>query len=106
VLEAERWLQLAERQAEHLVRTEYRGVERRATPRHLARIPVEISLKRDTFVDCTVRDFSPAGIGSLVPDTISLPAEFELTFRQVTQHWIAVWRHTGRMGMRLVQGMK
>jgi hypothetical protein len=100
VLEAERWLQLAELQAEHLVRTEYRGVERRATPRHLARIPVEISLKRDTFVDCTVRDFSPAGIGVLLPDTVSLPAEFELTFRQVTQHCIAVWRHTGRMGVK------
>jgi hypothetical protein len=81
-------------------------VAARKSPRYLARKAVEISLERDTFVDCTVRDFSPAGIGLLVPDTISLPAEFELTFRQVTQHWIAVWRHTGRMGMRLVQAMK
>jgi hypothetical protein len=100
VLEAERWLDLAERQADHLMRTEYRGVERRINPRHLARIPAAIVLERGSIVDCTVRDFSPAGVGLILPDTISLPAEFDLTFRHATSHCITVWRHTERMGLK------
>ena len=100
VLSAERWLHLAELQAEHLIRTEYRGVERRINPRHLARIAGAILLERDALVDCTVRDFSPAGVGLILPDTVSLPAEFDLTFNHATQHCIAVWRHTERMGLK------
>jgi hypothetical protein len=100
VLEAEQWLHLAELHAEHLIRTEYKGVERRINPRHLARIPGAILLGRDSFVDCTVRDFSPAGVGLILPDPVSLPAEFDLTFNHVTQHCITVWRHTERMGLK------
>ena len=103
VLEAERWLHLAERQADHLTRTEYRGVERRINPRHLARITGAILLEHDFLVDCTVGDFSPAGAGLRLPDTVVLPAEFDLTFNyatnHVTQRCITVWRHTGRMGV-------
>jgi PilZ domain len=104
VLEAERWLHLAERQADHLVRTEYRGVERRINPRHLSRIPGAIMLDRSPLVDCTVGDFSPAGAGLRLPDTVFLLAEFDLTFNYATNHvthrCITVWRHTGRMGVK------
>jgi hypothetical protein len=101
ILEAERWLHLAELQAEHLIRTEYRGVERRINPRHLANIPGAILLERDSFVDCTVRDFSPAGAGLLLPDGVGPPpAEFDLTFDHATQHCITVWRHNQRMGLK------
>ena len=99
VLEAERWLHLAELQADHLIQTEYQGVERRSHSRHLARIAGTILLE-DSVVDCTVRDFSAAGVGLLLPDTVSLPTEFDLTFNHATQHCIAVWRRTERMGLK------
>jgi hypothetical protein len=95
-LDAEQWLHLAERQADYLIRTEYRGVERRTTPRYLARVPGAILLERDSLVDCTVRDFSPAGVGYC----FFLPAEFDLTFRDAIQPCITVWRHTERMGLK------
>ena len=47
VLEAERWLHLAELQADHLIQTEYQGVERRCHSRHLARIAGAILLEGD-----------------------------------------------------------
>jgi PilZ domain len=100
VLEAERWLHLAELQADHLVQTGYQGVERRSSSRHLARIAGTILLEGDSVVDCTVRDFSAAGVGLLLPDTVSLPTEFDLTFNHVTQHCITVWRHPERMGLK------
>jgi hypothetical protein len=67
VLEAERWLHLAELQADHLIQTEYQGVERRSNSRHLARIAGAILLERDSVLDCTVRDFSAAGVGCCCP---------------------------------------
>jgi hypothetical protein len=66
----------------------------------LARVPGAILLERDSLVDCTVRDFSPAGVGLLLPDTVFLPAEFDLTFRDAIQPCITVWRHTERMGLK------
>jgi hypothetical protein len=100
VLEAERWLHLAESHADYLIRTEYRGAERRINPRHLTRIPGTILLERDSLVDCTVRDLSPTGIGLFMPDMVSLPAEFDLTLNHATQHCITVWRHSERMGLK------
>ena len=100
VLEAERWLHLAELQADHLIQTEYQGVERRCHSRHLARIAGAILREGDSVVDCTVRDFSTAGVGLLLPETVSLPAEFDLTFNHVTQRCITVWRHSERMGLK------
>jgi hypothetical protein len=103
-LEAERWLHLAELKADHSFRynraPEYEGVERRATPRHLAGKAGVILLERDALVECAVRDFSPAGVGLSLPDLIFLPAEFDLTFNQATQHCITVWRHTQQMGLK------
>src|SRR5262249_35843647 len=99
-LEAEQWLHLAELQADHLIQTGYRGAERRSNSRHLTRIPGAILLERASPVDCTVRDFSATGVGLLLPDTVSLPPEFDLTFNHMISHCITVWRHTERMGVR------
>jgi hypothetical protein len=99
-LEAEQLFHMAELQADHLVQTRYRGVERRLNQRHLVRIPGAILIERDSPVDCTVRDLSATGIGLLLPDTVSLPAEIDLDFNHVTSHCKTVWRHTERMGLK------
>ena len=99
-LEAEQWFHLAERQADHLIQTRYQGVERRINQRHLVCIPSAILMERDSPVDCTVRDLSATGIGLLLPDTVSLPAEIDLTFNHVTSHCKTVWRHTERIGLK------
>jgi hypothetical protein len=78
----------------------YRGVERRINPRHGSAAAGVIWLEGRSLVECTVRDFSPAGAGLLLPDAISLPAEFDLTFDRATRHCIAVWRCLGRMGVK------
>jgi hypothetical protein len=99
-LDAEQWFHLAERQADHLVRTRYQGVERRINSSHLVRIPGSILMGRDSHVDCTVCDLSAAGIGLLLPDRIPLPVDFELTFNRVTSSCVTVWRHPERMGLK------
>jgi hypothetical protein len=103
-LEAQRWLHLAELKADHNFRDnrapEYQGVERRTTSRHVARTAGVILREPDALVECAVRDFSPAGVGLSLPDTVFLPAEFDLTFNHATQHCITVWRHTERMGLK------
>jgi hypothetical protein len=103
-LEAQRWLHLAELKTDHDIREgaelEYRGVERRMTARHLGPLAGVILLEEDSLVGCTVRDFSPAGVGLLVPVAIVLPPEFDLTFSHSSQHCIAVWRQPERMGLK------
>jgi hypothetical protein len=103
-LEAQRWLHLAELKTDHLARDSaaagYRGVERRMTQRHLGPLAGVILLDQDSLAGCTVRDFSPAGVGLLLPDTISLPAEFDLTFNHATHQCIVVWRQPERMGLK------
>lgn len=78
----------------------YRGVERRMTPRHHSPRPGVILIKRVSIVECTVRDFSPAGAGLVLPDAIRLPKEFDLTFDQATRRCVTVWRQSDRMGLR------
>jgi len=103
-LEAKRWLHLAELKVDHLIRdgraAEYRGLERRMTRRHLGPIAGVILLDQDSLVECTVRDFSPAGVGLLLPDTVFLSVEFDLTFNHANHHCIAVWRQSERMGLK------
>jgi hypothetical protein len=103
-LEAERWLHLAELKTGYIIRdsaaAEYRGVERRTIARHLGPLAGVLLLERDSLVGCTVRDFSPAGVGPLLPVAIILPAEFDLTFNHATHHCIAVWRQPERMGLK------
>jgi hypothetical protein len=57
-------------------------------------------LEQDSLVGCTVRDFSPAGVGLLLPVAIILPPEFDLTFNHATHRCIAVWRQPERMGLK------
>jgi hypothetical protein len=105
-LEAQRWLHLAELKTEtdHVIRdsaaAEYRGVERRMTARLLGPLAGVILLEQDSLVGCTVRDFSAAGVGLLLPVAIILPPEFDLTFNHAAQHCIAVWRQPDRMGLK------
>jgi hypothetical protein len=47
-----------------------------------------------------VKNFSPAGAGLLLPDDVSLPAEFDLTFDRATRHCILVWRSLGQAGLK------
>jgi hypothetical protein len=105
MLEAERWLHLAELTTDHVIRdsaaAEYQGVERRLTARRLGPLAGVIMLEQDSLVGCTVRDFSPAGAGLLLPIAIVLPPEFDLTFNHATQHCISVWRQPERIGLRL-----
>jgi hypothetical protein len=103
-LEAERWLHLAELKTDQDFRdirtTQYQGVERRTTPRHLAHAVGVIMLEPDALVECAVRDFSPAGAGLSLPHTVFLPAEFELTFNHAARHCVTVWRDTERLGLK------
>jgi hypothetical protein len=103
-LEAERWLHLARIKADHDFRDirtcQYQGVERRTTPRHLTRVAGVILLRPDVLIESAVQDFSPAGAGLSLSETVFLPAEFDLTFNHAAQHCIVVWRHTGRLGLK------
>ena len=70
------------------------------TPRHQSPKAGVILLERAFRVECMVRDFSPTGVGLLVPDTIILPDDFYLTFdyRRPPLHY--VWRQLDRIGAR------
>jgi PilZ domain len=78
----------------------YQGVERRMTPRHHDPRAGVILLERDVVVECTVRDFSAAGAGLLLPGAVTLPREFDLTFDQATRHCVTVWRRGDRTGLK------
>jgi hypothetical protein len=76
------------------------GIERRMNPRHRFRVGAEGTIWRNSRVGCTVRDFSPAGAGLLLPNDVPLPTEFDLTFDRATRHCILEWRQLGRVGLR------
>jgi hypothetical protein len=78
----------------------YRGVERRLAPRRQGPKVGVILLEQDALIECTVRDFSPAGVGLLLPDVVHLPTEFDLTFSRANHHCITVWRQLDRMGLK------
>ena len=59
-----------------------------------------ILIERVSLAECTVRDFSPAGAGLVLPDAIRLPKEFDLTFDKATRHCVTVWRRSDRIGLR------
>jgi hypothetical protein len=77
----------------------YQGAERRMTPRHRSPASGLIWLEGHSRVECTVRDFSPAGAGLLI-NTVALPNEFDLTFDRATRHCVALWRQPGRLGLK------
>ena len=78
------------------------GAERRWTPRHRFREPVEgiIWRRGHPRVECKVLDFSPAGAGLSLPDDVRLPTEFDLTIDRATRHCLLVWRQLGRVGLK------
>jgi PilZ domain len=78
----------------------YRDVERRKTPRHQRPKAGVIRLERVSIVECTARDFSAAGAGLFLPDAITLPEKFDLTFDGATRHCVVVWRRADRVGLK------
>jgi hypothetical protein len=77
----------------------YPRAERRTKPRQQIARKAVIRLNRYSVV-CTVRDFSPAGVGLTLSDTITLPAEFDLTLDRATRHCLTVWRQLDRVGVK------
>jgi hypothetical protein len=77
----------------------YPRAERRTNPRQQITTEAVIRLKRCS-VACTVRDFSPVGVGLTLADTIARPAEFDLTLDDATRHCLTVWRQFDRMGVK------
>jgi hypothetical protein len=104
--EAERRVRFPELKVDSLVRDghlradEYRCVERRMTPRHQAPKAGVILLERQSPVGCVVQDFSPTGVGLLLPSAGILPAEFDLTFDHGARRCITVWRQLDRVGLK------
>jgi hypothetical protein len=78
----------------------YRGTERRLAPRHQGPKTGVILLEQDALLGCTVRDFSPAGVGLLLADVLHLPSEFDVTFSHTNHHCITVWQQLDRMGLK------
>jgi hypothetical protein len=102
-LEAERWLRLAELKKNSVSRddpTEFRRLERRTTSRHQNPKAGVILLERAFRVECIIRDFSPAGVGLLLPKAVILPADFYLTFDYAVRRCITVWRRLDRIGVK------
>jgi hypothetical protein len=60
-----------------------------------------IWLEGRSRVKCLVRDLSRFGVGLVLHATVSLPAEFDLTFDRVTRRYVTVWRWYNRMGVKL-----
>jgi hypothetical protein len=61
-----------------------------------------IRLGSDNHIKCTVCDFSPAGVGLVLPAAVSiLMVEFELTFDETTRHCVTVWRRLNRVGVKI-----
>ena len=51
-------------------------------------------------MDCTVRNFSPAGAALWLKTAVSLPMNFDLHFDNVTQHCSVVWWRPYWIGVR------
>ena len=78
----------------------YQGVERRLMPRHQGPQPAVILLESDALFECTVQDFSPAGVGLFASDAAILPPAFDLRFGHITRHCTVVWRQLYCMGLK------
>jgi hypothetical protein len=78
----------------------YGRAERRLIPRHEILMVGKISLPKGLSVDCTVRNFSPAGAALWLKNALNLPVKFDLHFDNVTRHCIVVWRRPYWMGVR------
>jgi hypothetical protein len=80
----------------------YLGFERRATARYLEAKTGAIDLALDHHIKCTVRDFSTAGVGLILPAANGIElAEFDLTFGRYICRCRAVWRQFDRVGLKI-----
>jgi hypothetical protein len=84
--------------------TPYGRAERRLIPRHAILMVGKITLPKGLSVDCTVRNFSPAGAALWLKNALNLPMKFDLHFDNVTRHCIVVWRRPYWMGVRFRSG--
>jgi hypothetical protein len=78
----------------------YGGPERRLNPRHQMLMVGKIPLTKVLSVDCTVRNFSPAGAALWLKNAVNLPVNFDLHFDSAIRHCIVVWRRPYWMGVR------
>jgi PilZ domain len=78
----------------------YPGIERRLNRRQHNSMSGVVWLDGCSRVECTVRDFSSGGAGLLLPDGVSLPAEFDLTFDNATRRCVVAWRQVGPVGVK------
>jgi PilZ domain len=78
----------------------YRGAEQRKSPRDRTPRAGLILRQRDRGLECTIRDLSSAGAGLLLPDDVTLPREFDLTFDRTTRRCVVAWRQRDRIGLR------
>ena len=104
-LEAERWLRLAELKRDStrdgdVSAMEHRPVERRTAERHQNPKGGLILLERAFRLECVIRDFSPAGVGLLLPKAITLPDDFCLIIDYAVHRCITVWRRLDRIGVK------
>jgi hypothetical protein len=60
----------------------------------------KIVLAKGTCVDCTVRNFSPAGAALWLKSAVNLPVMFDLHFDDATRHCIVVWRRPYWIGVK------
>jgi hypothetical protein len=60
----------------------------------------KITRAKRLSVDCTVRNFSPAGAALWLKNAVSLPMNFDLHFDNVTRHCSVVWRRPYWIGVR------
>jgi hypothetical protein len=80
--------------------TPYMRAERRLVPRHQILMVGKITLTKGLSVDCSVRNFSPAGAALWLNNALNLPVRFDLHFDNVTRHCVVVWRRPYWMGVR------
>jgi hypothetical protein len=79
----------------------FRSDQRRVNRRDRLDAEGVIWLKGRSMIKCTVRDLSRFGVGLVLHATVSLPAEFDLTFDNITRRYTTVWRRQNRIGAKL-----
>ena len=78
----------------------YERAERRLTPRHQILMVGKIIVAKGLSLDCTVRNFSPAGAALWLKNAFNLPVKFDLHFDNATRLCVVVWRRPYLMGVR------
>ncbi len=63
--------------------------------------------KRQSVIDCFVRDLSETGAKLMLPDMIPIPKQFKLVLHDGTVHGCEIMRINGKeVGVRFVVGWK